>query len=85
MIVLPSPQLSFVRTSPPNGLLYEMELTSLLKNAGPPCRGCLEIYFKSDRKEIHVESPERIIAVPIDNIISKAMKIDIDRAHSYTA
>ena len=81
--------LSFVRTSPPKVLLYEMELTSVLKNAGPPCRGRLEMYKEADILTEHrfmlkiQREHEEFIAVPIHNIISKAMKIDIDGTHSY--
>ena len=35
----------FAKTSPPKALLYEMELTSLLNNAGPTCR---EVYKEVD-------------------------------------
>ena len=62
------------------------EVTSVLKNAGPSCCGCLEMY-----KEVNIltfmlkvqREHEQLISVPINYIISKAMKIDIDRTHSY--
>ena len=81
--------LLFVKTSPPKVLLYKMEVTSVLKNAGPPCRGRLEMYKEVDILTEHrfmlnrQREHEQFISVPINSIISKAMKIDIDRTHSY--
>ena len=63
--------LSFVKTSPPKELLYKMEVTSVLKNAGPPCCGRLEMYKEVDilteyRFMLKVQREhEQFISVPI--------------------
>ena len=79
----------FAKTSPPKALLYESELTSLLNNAGPTCRSHLEVYKEVDilTEQSFVLKVQRehtqLIAVPIDHIMAKAMKIEIDKAQSY--
>ena len=79
----------FAKTSPPKVLLYEMELTSLLKNAGPTCRSRLEVCKEVDilTEQSFVLKVQRehiqLIAVPINHIMAKAMKTEIDKAQSY--
>ena len=81
--------LSFVYTSQPMVLLSPYQVTSILKDAGPTCRECLNVYKEMDilaasnlavkvvRESLH------LIAAPIDAITAKSMIIVIDNANRY--
>ena len=81
--------LSFVHTSQAMVLLLPYQVTSILKDTGPPCRESLQAYkdidilAASDFAVKVVRDSPNIIAVPIDAITAKSMIVIIDNANRY--
>ena len=80
---------SFVHTSQPMVLLSPYQVTSILKEAGPTCRECLNMYKEIDILAANnyavkiIQECSNIIAVPIRAIIAKSMVVVIDNVNRY--
>ena len=80
---------SFVHTSQPMVLLSPYQVTSILKEAGPTCRECLNMYKEIDILAANnyavkiIQECSNIIAVPIKAIIAKSMVVVIDNVNRY--
>ena len=73
---------SFVHTSQPMVLLSPYQVTSILKEAGPTCRECLNMYKEIDILAANnyavkiIQECSNIIAVPIKKAKSMVVVID---------
>ena len=82
---------SFVHTSQPMVLLSPYHVTSILKEAGPTCRECLNMNKETDIlaannyavKIIQIQECSNIVAVPISAIIANSMVVVIDNVNIY--
>ena len=81
----------FVHTSQPMVLLSPYQVTSILKEAGPTCRECLNMSKEIDIlaansyavKIIQIQECSNIVAVPISAIIANSMVVVIDNVNRY--